>query len=162
MEEIYYFSALAEHCIPNDPDVVIRHQKLLSCLKSEGVIIELAKFKEKDVYCQRCRSYTKHHEEKETDVALSIKLLELLINKKCDTIIIMSGDTDIAPAVRTAKKLFPFNGIHFIFPYNRKNKELKTLCPKSIKVSKENYLNHQFPNPFILSDGTEIWKPSTW
>jgi uncharacterized LabA/DUF88 family protein len=162
LEEIYYFSALAEHRIPFDADVVVRHKKFLDCLGATGIKINLAKFKEKDVYCPVCKTYTKHHEEKETDVAISIKLLELFAEKLCDSVVIISGDTDIAPAIRAAKRLYIENDIHFMFPYRRKNKELHVLCPESFKISKESYVKHQFPNQFTLPNGTTISKPHSW
>jgi uncharacterized LabA/DUF88 family protein len=161
LERIYYFSALAKHRIPIDPNVVIRHEKFLSCLKATGIIVELANFKEKDAYCDRCKAFTKHHEEKETD-ALSVKLLELFIENECDAVIIMSGDTDIAPAIRTAKRLYPKKEIYCAFPYRRKNKELNSICPRSIKIKKETYLANQFANPFVLPDGSLVEKPNTW
>jgi hypothetical protein len=56
------------------------------------------------------------HEEKETDVAIACKLLELLCQGRCDTAVLMTGDTDIAPAIRTAKLLYPTADIAVAFP----------------------------------------------
>src|SRR4051812_19600996 len=56
------------------------------------------------------------HEEKETDVALGSKLLELFITDSCDRAVVITGDTDIAPAVRTAKRLFPAEDCLFRLP----------------------------------------------
>jgi uncharacterized LabA/DUF88 family protein len=52
--------------------------------------------------------------------------MEVLMNNECDTVVLVTGDTDLAPAVRTVKRLFPDKTITFIFPYKRKNKELST------------------------------------
>ncbi len=162
LEEIFYFSALATHCEPNNPGVVARHQTFISCIQSTGVIVELARFKEKQVYCRNCKKYTTHHEEKETDVALAIKILELCVRGKCDTIVVVTGDTDIAPAIRTARILYPHVGFRMLFPYKRKNKELAQLCPGSAKIKAAVYTGHQFPDPFTLTDGTTLAKPPTW
>lgn len=162
LSEIHYFSALAHHCEKHNPGIVARHQKFIDCLRSMDVKVHLANFKAKDVYCEICKKYTKHHEEKETDVALAVKLIELFAKKQCDSIVIVTGDTDIAPAVRTAKRLFPKKKVYALFPYNRKNKELIRICDKTVKLSKEDYHRHQFSNPHILKDGSKIFKPSTW
>ena len=61
----------------------------------------------KHVYCRTCRQNNKHYEEKETDVAISVTLLELLFQDAADIIVLVTGDTDLAPAVRTAQRLFP-------------------------------------------------------
>ncbi len=98
----------------------------------------------------------------ETDVAIATKLLEGFFTDSCDTTVLLTGDTDLAPAVRRAKELFPKRTILFAFPYKRKNKELEKLCPGSFKISRKQYLNHQFPNPVILENGRKIYKPNSW
>jgi hypothetical protein len=65
------------------------------------------------------------HEEKETDVAIACKLLELLCQGRCDTAVLMTGDTDIAPAIRTAKLLYPTADIAVAFPFKRHNRDLE-------------------------------------
>lgn len=162
LEEIYYFSALAHHCEAKNPGVVARHQDFISCLQSTGIIVELARFKGKQVYCENCKHYTTHHEEKETDVALASKIIELCVLGKCDTVVIISGDTDVAPAVRTARKLYPQVSLRFLFPYHRKNQELAKLCPGSAKLKARSYVTHQFADPFVLKDGTSVAKPTSW
>jgi len=68
----------------------------------------MGRFKAKDVYCNGCKRIVKHYEEKETDVAISVKLLELFVLDQFDSIVLVTGDTDIMPAIKTAFKLFPF------------------------------------------------------
>lgn len=160
-EEFYYFSALAYHRVPKDPDVVTRHLTFIDCLKDTGVIVELARFKEKEVWCDNCQKYQIRHEEKETDVALAVKLLELFYQDKCDTAILMTGDTDIAPAVRFVKRYYPKKTVGFLFPYRRKNKELRKLA-FGCKISKEQYQKYQFPATLTLADGSVRSKPATW
>jgi hypothetical protein len=58
----------------------------------------------------------RREEEKETDVALGVKALELLHLWACDTLVIVSGDTDFTPALRTAKRLFPEVNVCVAFP----------------------------------------------
>lgn len=97
-----YFSALATHLVPNNPDVVTRHQTYLAALESTGVQVVLSRFKEKTVTCPICGGKYKRHEEKETDVALGLQLIELLTRGACDTAVLVTGDTDFVPAIRNA------------------------------------------------------------
>jgi len=157
-----YFSALPPHLTSTQPDKVNRHQKYLSCLKDSGVTVELGRFKEKDIFCTKCRSVFLKHEEKETDVAIAVTLAELLFTDKCDTAVIVSGDTDLSPAVAKWQPLFPQKKILFAFPYARKNNELLKLAPGSFSMSRKQYIRHQFPNPVILRDGNKIYKPFAW
>jgi uncharacterized LabA/DUF88 family protein len=162
IQDIHYFSALAHHLVPVKPDVVKRHMALLDCLRDTGVNVELARFKDKEVWCDNCHNTLLRHEEKETDVAIAVKLLELFHTNSCDTVVLVTGDTDLAPAVKTAKRLFPQKTICFAFPYKRKNRELSGLVSRSFRIRKEHYQKHQFPDPYVMQDGRKVNKPPSW
>jgi uncharacterized LabA/DUF88 family protein len=162
LQGIYYFSALATHLEPFNPDVTARHRTYLKCLGDSGVVVELSRFKEKEVTCPTCRAKSIRHEEKETDVAISSKLIELLVQNQCESVVLITGDTDIAPAIRTARRVLPTARVTFAFPYRRMNRELAALAPGSFRIHKEQYVKHQFPDPFVLTDGTRIPKPPSW
>jgi len=134
----------------------------MSCLRSTGISVELARFKKKEIYCPNCGKNFVGHEEKETDVAIAAKLFEVCVTNEADTMILMTGDTDLAPAVRSCKRLFPTKLIFFAFPYRRTNAELSAIAPESISIKQKSYLRNQLPNPFILQDGSVIHKPSAW
>jgi len=162
LERIYYFSALAEHLQSTDPGKITRHLKYIDCLKSTGIAVELGRFKPRSVWCDKCSSKLIRHEEKETDVAISIKLFEIFMKNECETAVLVTGDTDLAPAIRSVKRLFPDKTICSLFPYKRKNYELSQLVHNSFKIRKERYVQHQFPDPVILQDGRKISKPTSW
>lgn len=162
LNDIFYFSALAHHRQLIDPDTVPRHKKYLKCLRALGIVYQLSRFKPRETLCRNChKTYTKH-EEKETDVAIAAKLLEVLHLNKCDTIVLLTGDTDLAPAIKTAKTLFPKITIVCLFPYKRHNDELAKLSHTHIKIKAETYTKHQLADPFELPDGTKISKPPSW
>jgi hypothetical protein len=102
--------------------------------------VALGRFKEKEVFCTKCRTVFLKHEEKETDVAIAVALAEFLFMEKCDTAVIMSRDTDLSPAIAKWQPLFPSKRIFFAFPYARKNKELAELAPGSFSISKKEYI----------------------
>lgn len=162
LENIFYFSALATHRDAHRPGSSARHSSYVECLRSTGIIPELGRFKMKHVYCRTCRQNNKHYEEKETDVAISVTLLELLFQDAADIIVLVTGDTDLAPAVRTAQRLFPTKELCFGFPYKRQNSELQKLVRRHFKIKGRAYVKHQLPNPVVLSSGRKISKPSTW
>jgi len=162
LHEIYYFSALANHLEATNPDVTLRHEAYLTCLEDSGVLVQLSRFKKKRFRCEKCGANLKRHEEKETDVALGAKLLELFINSACDRAVLVTGDTDIAPAVRTAKRLFPQYAVSFAFPFDRKNDELAQLAATSFHMSKEAYARQQFTDPYVTKSGIAVAKPAKW
>lgn len=159
IESIYYFSALAYHL--NDPDIITRHETYIKCLRETGIIDKLGRFKPKIIRCSHGGKITRY-EEKETDVAIASKMFEVFSKDECDCAVLITGDTDLAPAVKTAKHLFPNKYIIFAFPYRRKNDELADMAPGSFKIHRNSYVKHQFADPFPLSDRTVISKPSSW
>ncbi|MGB3515782.1 MAG: NYN domain-containing protein [Elainellaceae cyanobacterium] len=162
LEDIYYFSALAEHLDATNPGVTKRHKSYIECLRATGVTTEISRFKKKEIRCPYCKEKHTKYEEKETDVSLALKLLELFVADQCDTAVLVTGDTDLAPAYRTAKNLFSGKKVVFAFPYKRKNKELAKLAPGSFEISRKKYGQHQFPNPVIALDQSEVFKPENW
>jgi len=175
LAEIYYFSAFADHL--NDPNVTKRHQAYIECLKSTGIIAEMERFKPKDVTCPlhsqllessprdiQCplRGRFVKHEEKETDIAIAARLFEVIFNNKCDTVVLVTGDTDLTPVVKVCKSLFPTKAILFAFPCRRYNRELELLLPGSFRIHAKAYVRHPFPNPVLLTDGTKIHRPPSW
>jgi uncharacterized LabA/DUF88 family protein len=162
LQQICYFSALAKHLEATKPDVTRRHQTYIQALESTGVVVQLSRFKPKEIRCPKCGAHNVRHEEKETDVALAAKLFEVFARDECDTVVIVTGDTDVAPAVRTASALYPSKTIAFAFPFARKNNELAQLVRTSFHIRKEAYAAHQFSDPLRLPDGGAISKPPTW
>jgi len=158
---IYYFSALAHHLQSLHPGLTARHQLYVRVLKETGVSVELGRFKKKLIKCHSCKSTIKRHEEKETDVAVASKLLEILALDLADRVILVTGDTDLAPAVRTAKRLYPTKEICFAFPWNRKQAELEALVTTCISITREAYLRHQFQDPVVIGR-KQFRKPPTW
>ncbi len=116
LEDIFYFSALAEHMDKIKAGVTDRHNKYIECLKDTGVKDVMGRFKQKYIRCKSCNTSSQHHEEKETDVAISVMLMELFKLNKCDMAVLVSGDTDLAPAIRTALRLFPDKEVAMLFP----------------------------------------------
>jgi len=159
LQNIYYFSAYATHL--NDPEVLTRHQNYVSCLEDTGIIAIISRFKAKTIRCPSCGTIIIRHEEKETDVAIAAKLLELFARNACENVVLVTGDTDLVPAVKCARQLFSGCQVFVAFPYGRKNKELAQLT-HSFKIGRARYMAHQFPDPFILKDGTHINKPNSW
>lgn len=162
LDRVFYFSALAKHLESSNPQVTARHKVFIECIEATGVVVELNRFKKKPIRCPACQARFNRFEEKETDVAIAIKIMELFFRDACDTVVVMSGDTDLAPACRTAMALFPTKRIIFALPYNRKNKELIKLAPGSFSIDKSQYAAHQLADPFILADGAIRTKPTGW
>ena len=163
LERVFYFSALALYKLAVDVDLPNRHRTYIACLRETKVEVELAKFKTKQRWCPGCKTSYPHHEEKETDVAIGVKLMELFHRDLCDTAVLVTGDSDLVPAVRSAKSVFPKKRVCVLWPYKRVGYELETVADQCFKIRPDRYINNQLPNPFPLSGGQPAAiRPATW
>jgi hypothetical protein len=177
---VYYFSALAHHL--QRPDVVRRHRALLEALEDTGVQVSLARFKKKTTRaslsrCQfsvagtrwklrlpfsRVMVAVKGFEEKETDVAIAVKMLELVQSGRVDSLVLMSGDTDLCPAVDGVRRMSPSVGLRVAFPYQRYNKDLDQRADGRFRISPRLIAASQFPDPYVMRSGRVVPKPPSW
>jgi uncharacterized LabA/DUF88 family protein len=162
--QVHYFSALAKHRQFQDATVTVRHEAYMDCLRETGVTIELGKFKEKwPIICGRCkRKVARGMEEKETDVAIGVRLLDLFVRDAADAAVLVTGDSDISPAIRCAREHRPSKPIFACFPFRRFSKELKMLANRNVTLTKEGYARAQFSDPFLLKSGRKVSKPVAW
>jgi uncharacterized LabA/DUF88 family protein len=64
-------------------------------------------FMPKDVTCGLCRGTEVRHEEKRTDVALAVGLVEAILDDATDGCVLVTGDTDQVPALEFARRIRP-------------------------------------------------------
>lgn len=157
-----YFSAVARHLTVRDPQAAGRQAAYLSALRASGVILTLSRFKQKDVTCPRCGNRFQRYEEKETDVAIAMKLMEVAARGGCEVVVLISGDTDLVPAIKAAKRLSPSLLVGVAFPFLRHNAELKAVADFTFSIGQRDVQRAQFPPEIILPDGTTILKPTGW
>ena len=174
LDSVFYFSAIPYYLNKDYPNKIQRHKDYISCLESTGIKKELGKFKKKKnifcdnckncliINCDKCGSRISKREEKGTDVAIGMKVLEIFFKDQCDIVVLVTGDTDFFPVSIKCNELFLDKKLIFAFPYKRKSNQLATLAPRSFSISPQKYINHQFPNPMILKNGREIHKPKHW
>jgi len=162
LDAVHYFSALAHHREHRKPGTVRRHQDYIAAIQSTGVTPHLGQFKQKDVRCPACGHQLRRHEEKETDVAIAVKLLELVATNACDTVVIISGDTDLIPAIRTARTLRPGVKVCVAFPAGRANAAFNHVADFCFKIKSHQYVRFQLPDPVIIPGGRTIAKPASW
>ena len=165
IDKIMFFSAIPYHVYKYDAnkrtDKINRHNAFYEILeKYYNIEVVNGRFGKKIVTdtCPNCNKQIKlkKHEEKETDVSLSINILyDALTIKELDTIVIISSDTDYIPIIkmileRTDKK------IKMLFPINSLiNKEFSKISNKnySAKTIKERHINlSQIPDKVIIDD----------
>jgi uncharacterized LabA/DUF88 family protein len=158
---IFYFTTLRLHVQKDKPNSVDRHKRYITALESKGITTIYGGFKPKDVLCKKCNQRFATYEEKKTDVAMASKIIELASKSLCDVIGIVSGDTDLIPAIELARKINPAIKIIIIFPFRRTNDELKLYSDKTFTIKPIKYKDAQFKG-IVKTNSGEIAKPSHW
>jgi uncharacterized LabA/DUF88 family protein len=158
VHSIYYFSALATW----RPSSVARHSVFIEALKCRGINVILGEFKDKTRWCHYCHKSYPDHEEKATDVNIALHAYRLAANHEIDRIVLVTGDTDMIPAIRLIRQDFPQKEIGVIFPYQRKSNQLSQEVDFKRKTSSAILPLFQLPDSITLPSGKTISRPPEW
>ena len=158
LHSIHYFSALATW----RPGSSSRHKIYIEALQHYGIHVVLGEFKTKTKWCKNCRTQYQDHEEKATDVNLALHAYRLAAQSNAERIILVSGDTDMLPAIRLIKQDFPHKEPGVIFPYQRKNSQLSNEVSFHRKTSLKILPQFQLPDNLTLASGKTITRPQEW
>ena len=149
LQAVIHFSALPHHLEARRPGVVRRQMRYLEALRATGVETRLGQFKRRERTCPLCRRGFFTFEEKETDVAIGATLTRLVCDDTCDTVVLVTGDTDLVPAVIAGHERNPDATLAVLFPYRRANAELKRVVDASFIIKATAYARHQLPKRLI-------------
>ncbi|NJP30469.1 NYN domain-containing protein [Micromonospora thermarum] len=121
---VHYFSAI----VKNEPVAAQNQTSYIDAMKVRNgdlLHVHLGRFKERTIKdCRRCgKSYTcscgrqyRSYEEKGTDVALGAMIVADAALRIADTTLLVSADTDLAPALATVKAVNPDQRIYLAMP----------------------------------------------
>jgi uncharacterized LabA/DUF88 family protein len=156
--DIYYFTALATW----SQSKVKKHKTYIKALELEGVKVVYGKFKKRDKKCQVCKRNYRTYEEKETDVNIATKLFQLAIEGRYDIAIIITGDSDLLPAIDGLRATFPGKEIGVVIPIGRRAEDLKASCDFHMKMKEKHLRSSLFPETINFGTGQKISCPPTW
>jgi uncharacterized LabA/DUF88 family protein len=160
LEYARYFTAR----VRNDPKGEQRQSDYLDALETHSplVTIQNGRFQEKDRRCRKCGSGWTVFEEKETDVNIAVALLSDAVRDYFDTALVVSADSDLCPAVRETKSLFPAKRIIAAFPPGRHSADLKRAVDGYLFISGDKIRRAQLPEAVITPTGVVIQRPRHW
>jgi len=115
LADVIYFSAYARHT----SQAAQKYQRAyIRALELTSVKPILGHFKEKDRKCPDCKHKWIGHEEKESDVNIAIFLLDFAYQNLFDRALVITNDSDLAPAIQLTRKRFPEKRITTVAPSN--------------------------------------------
>lgn len=156
---VHYFTAL----VVGQP-AQGRQQQYLAAVDAYGSVTttRVGRFQKKTRTCHQCQQVTVTYEEKETDVSLGVQLVEDAAGGAFDQALIVSGDSDMAPALRSARRLQPAARLVAVFPPLRSSYALQNEADAKISIFNKAPEQHQLPEQFVDTFGTTHTRPSYW
>jgi uncharacterized LabA/DUF88 family protein len=160
LREVRYFTAR----VKNDPDAALRQSTYLDALSAhcQRVYRVEGRFQEKPRVCNSCGASWTGYEEKETDVNIATALIEDAVEDRYDTAILVSGDSDLRPAVAAVKRLRPGKGVIAAFPPGRHSRVLVRAVDAYIPISHAKVRNAQLPGMIFTKGGVRLTRPAYW
>ncbi|MFH1051313.1 MAG: NYN domain-containing protein [bacterium] len=159
MVSVKYFTARIE--MPEDKRK--RQLQFLEALETlDKIEMFFGKYLTTTMQCRNCGANWIKSNEKETDVNIAIELLTDAIKDSFDTALIISGDSDLSPAIRRTKQLCPGKKIISVFPPNRVSIELQNSADGYFVLSESKIKGSLFPDEIIKPDGFVLHKPIEW
>ena len=163
---IYYFTAYT----PWDQAKQRRHKTYVRALENAGVNVVLGVFRLKprriNVRIEQRREVDlqltyNSYEEKRTDVNIALYLHKLAFNDVYDEAFVISGDSDLVPAVIEVKDTFK-KSVRVILPPRQKAKELCNAANSKKKLQRLHFHKNQFPLSITPAKGPLIECPQEW
>jgi len=170
IQKIRYFTALSSGGKSQDQ---LTYLKALATLPL--VEITLGRYKSKSIKCRVqipiCAVADKDRifkapEEKRTDVNIAVSMLDDAYQNLCDHLIVVSGDSDLVPAVNMVKTRFPTKEVTVYVPSRSPVRgaavELRAAADKDRDLPLNLLKLAQLPASMPDGSGGFIAKPATW
>lgn len=155
---VHYFTAMVQG--PGQP----RQSVYLDALAahSQVTVAHVGRFQHKTHTCRSCGASWRTYEEKESDVSLGVQMVEDAAIALFDEALIVSGDSDMAPAIRAVRRLIPTARLVAVFPPRRSSHALRMMVDATLSIYDRLPERHQLPDPVVAADGTSHARPAYW
>lgn len=159
---VRYFTAL----VRDDPPALHRQQTYLAALRAHcGDRLEIVegRFQRKSCHCRVCGASWTQYEEKETDVNIAVSLVADAAAVASELALIISADSDLCPAIRTARALAPSRRMIVAFPPARRSFEIGSLVPGNLVLGADKIRRSLLPNHVAeCGKGITHSRPDHW
>jgi len=84
------------------------------------------------------------------------------MQNKYDAALLVSGDSDLVPPIKTIHQFFAQKRVIVAFPPDRSNNSVKNIAKGSFIIGRQKLMQNQFPPTVTLASGHQITKPVDW
>jgi hypothetical protein len=147
-----------------------RQKRYLMALEScSRVKMVMGKYQMREVSCRaRCRERYEVPEEKKTDVGIAVHMISDAIDGLMERIVLISGDSDLEPAVEWIRKRYSKIKITVYIPQDlgapiqRRNDTYRNMGVDAKPLPTADIRRFQFPKKVNLGSGRNIERPNEW
>jgi|SRR5690625_3845972 len=158
--KVRYFTTIVD----GEPGAQSRQGHYISALEAKNpriLSVHRGRYQKKKISCHKCGCSWDRREEKETDVNIAVSLVADAARNEMDDALILSADSDLAPAARTAMSVNPRLFVAAAFPPKRASEELKSLMGASFHINLPRIRKAQLPEEFEVN-GKTFKRPTKW
>ncbi len=160
--ETKYFTSRVSS-MPNDPEKAKRQGKYLEALSTIPMCtIFYEHYLGKEIRCNKCGHSWTTHEEKMTDVNISVELITDVYQDKFDTAFLISGDSDLVGPIKAVRRIFPRKRVVIGFPPLRHSLQLEKVANAVFTIGRKKIADSLFPDQIRKADGYILRRPDEW
>lgn len=159
--QVKYFTAM----VLDEPDAQSRQDRYISvqrALYPGRFTVVMGKYMRKKRRCRDCGVSWTSYEEKQTDVNMAVHMVADVAAQRADTYMVVTGDTDVIPAVKMARALDSTATIIAQFPPRRASDALKRMLPSSRELTISKLKEAQLPDVAKAPSGKLFHRPEKW
>jgi len=126
-----------------------------------GCRVHFGQFQTTSKSCNSCGARWEIPSEKMTDVNIAVELISAAFQDEFDTALVVSADSDLAPAVEKTIRLFG-KRVVIAFPPKRHSALLSTLASGHFHIARAKLVKSQLPETLTKPDGYVLRRPTEW
>ena len=131
--------------------------------------VRLGRYQMRWVTCRAtCRLEYQTPEEKKTDVNIAVSMMDDAIDGRADSIVLVSGDSDMEPAVQWIRQKYPAIKITVYIPvlpeeaHKRRNDNYLSMKVACRPLPLADISKYMLPPGVTLPDGSRVERPKEW
>ncbi len=148
--------------VSNNPDKQKRQNTFLEALENTDVKIFYGHYQRTTIECFRCGNIWPSYNEKMTDVNIATQMLNDAYNNEYDMAMLISGDSDLVPPIKSIHSLYKDKRVFIAFPPKRSNHSMSYVAKGSMVIGRKKISDSQFPDQVKKKDGYVLSKPIEW
>jgi len=97
-----------------------------------------------------------------TDVNIATSIIIDAFKDECDMAMLISGDSDLVPPIRSVYEHFKNKRVFIAFPPKRHNSSMALIAKGSLMIGRKKLADSQFDEVVVSKTGYKLHIPENW